>query len=74
MDHASAPKDMRAVPEEVAGEMTPAAVVAAPKRAIDRHISRTVSSPIPAMLAETMGLAEELEPGPQPPQGAPPRR
>ena len=74
MNDASEAKDKRAVPEEVAGEMTPAPVVAAPKRPIDRHISRTVSSPIPAMLAETMGLAEEHEPLPRPPENTPPRR
>jgi len=74
MDHASNFKDQRAVPEEVGGEMTPAPVVAAPKRPIDRHVSRTLASPIPAMLAETMDLAEEHEPAPRPPQGTPTRR
>jgi hypothetical protein len=74
MKDASDPKDKRAVPEEVGGETTPAPVVAAPRRPIDRHISRTVSSPIPAMLAETMGLAEEHEPAPRPPESTPPRR
>jgi len=74
MDEASEGKNKRAVPEAVAGEMTPAPVVAHPKRPIDRHVSRTVASPIPAMLAETMGLAEEHEPVPGPPPGTPPRR
>lgn len=74
MDDASEAKDKRAVPEEVTGELTPAPVVAHPKRPIDRHVSRTVSSPIPAMLAETMGLAEERDSVPRAPQGPPPRR
>lgn len=50
-----------AVPEEIGGELTPAPIVATARRAPDRHISRTVASPIPAMLAETMGLAQETE-------------
>jgi hypothetical protein len=74
MDHASKLKDQRGVPEEVGGEMTPAPVVAAPRRPVDRHASRTLASPIPAMLAETMDLAEEHEPAPQPAQAPLPRR
>jgi hypothetical protein len=71
MSDTSDAKNKRAVPEEVSGEVTPPPVVAAPKRPIDRHMSRTVASPIPAMLAETMDLAEEHDavPRPLPPRG-----
>lgn len=47
-----------AVPDEVEGDATPA-----PERTgrsqSGRRLTRTVASPIPAMLAESMDLAEE---------------
>lgn len=66
--------DRWAVPQEIAGEMTPAPVVGPSKRAPDRHLCRTVASPIPAMLAETMGLADEKDVAAPPSQPAPTRR
>jgi hypothetical protein len=59
--------DKWAIPREIAGEMTPPPPVAPSKRAGDRHLTRTVASPIPAMLAETMGLAEERDAPARPP-------
>jgi len=49
-----------AVPDEIEGEATlPPVAQPAARSPSGRRLARTVASPIPAMLAESMGLAEE---------------
>lgn len=49
-----------AVPDQIEGDVTPAPGADRSGRSISgRRLTRTVASPIPAMLAESMGLAEE---------------
>ena len=58
-----------AIPDEMDVETTPEPLVKAGARnPSSRPLTRTVASPIPAMLAESMGLAEE----PDAPQTPPP--
>ena len=48
-----------AVPDEIRGELTPAPTMGPSRRNPDRHHSPTLASPIPAILAESMSLAQE---------------
>jgi hypothetical protein len=73
------PTDKWAVPEEISGELTPPPIAGPAQRVSDRHRCRTVASPIPAILAETMDLALEdaivVKPSTaQPIKTSPPRR
>jgi hypothetical protein len=52
-----------AIPDEIRGEPTPAPTLGPSRRDPGRHHSPTLASPIPAILAESMALAEE---GPAP--------
>jgi len=58
-----------AIPDEMDVETTPEpSPKTGPRNPASRPLTRTVASPIPAMLAESMGLAEE----PDAPQSPPP--
>ena len=63
-DDASENTEKSAVPDEILGETTPAPNrdASGRPRPPARRLSRTVASPIPAMLAESMALAEEPPP------------
>ena len=63
-DDASEHTQKSAVPDEILGETTSAPITEASGRPARpaRRQSRTVASPIPAMLAESMSLAEEPPP------------
>ena len=50
------------VPQEIESDLRPAPVVKAHTQAPDRHTCKTLASPIPAMLAETMDLAQDRDP------------
>lgn len=54
-----------AVPDEIKGELTPAPATGPSRRNPDRHHCPTLASPIPAILAESMSLAQE-DPSPRP--------
>jgi hypothetical protein len=62
-----------AVPDEIRGDLTPAPVPGPSRRNPGRHHSPTVASPIPAILAESMALAEEHPTAARPPTEAPPK-
>jgi hypothetical protein len=53
--------DKWAVPDEIMEEATPASEDSGRRKA-ERHLCTTVASRIPAILAESMGLAEEESP------------